>query len=200
MSVVRRQLREGSVLNERYQVEGLLGMGEMGDIYACRDIRNKNSRIAKTLCSLDILPGEGSSLSREFSLLQRLRHPHLVRILDFGVCEGSGDLFWIEERVEGKNLYVGTEGMDAVAILHLIADLAKAFWYLHSHGIVHGSLKPSNAILSASENAGLILLDYGLKRKPRDARQQNGFGSLPYTAPEILLGGCADRRSDMYSL
>jgi hypothetical protein len=49
MSVVRRQLREGSVLNDRYQVEGFLGTGETGDVYACRDIRNQKSRIVKTL-------------------------------------------------------------------------------------------------------------------------------------------------------
>jgi hypothetical protein len=49
MSVMRRQLREGSVLNDRYQVEGFLGTGETGDVYACRDIRNQKSRIVKTL-------------------------------------------------------------------------------------------------------------------------------------------------------
>jgi transcriptional regulator with GAF, ATPase, and Fis domain len=201
MSMARRQLREGLIISDHYHVEGLLGIGEIGDVYACRDTRNEKSKIViKTLCSLEVSPGEQSSLSREFSLLQRLRHPNLVRLLDFGVLESSGEMFWIEERVEGKDVYAGTEGMDIAKIMSLMIDLTKALWYLHSRGIVHSSLKPSNAILSAVEAGRLVLLDFGLKRKPLDARQQNGFGSLSYTAPEILLGGCADRRSDLYAL
>jgi transcriptional regulator with GAF, ATPase, and Fis domain len=201
MGAARRQLREGLTINDRYQIEGLLGVGELGEVYGCRDIRDEKSRIvAKTLCSLDFVPGEENALSREFSLLQRLRHAHLARILDFGMLEGSGELFWIGERVDGKDFYAGTDGMNGAAILRLVADLTKALGYLHSREIIHGNLKPSNVILSAADNEKLILLDFGLRRKPRDARQQNGFGSLSYTAPEILLGGRADRRSDMYAL
>ena len=109
MSVARKQLKTGFVIADRYQVEDFLATGEMADSYRGRDLAGGKSRVViKIINLIGVSRGTLSSLSREFSLLQRLRHASLARILDFGVIEEWNALYLVEEEVEGKDLYAGT--------------------------------------------------------------------------------------------
>jgi transcriptional regulator with GAF, ATPase, and Fis domain/tetratricopeptide (TPR) repeat protein len=203
MNPAQRQIREGLIVGDHYRIEEPLRKDGRADVYACRDLFDEKTKVViKILHSPATAPGAIGNTGREFSLLKKLRHPNLVRILDFGILEGSGGLFLIEEWVKGRDLYAGTEGIDIEAMLGLIVELSKTIQYLHTRGIVHGDLKPSNVILLGNENGAgkLKLFGYGLSPGSHSRPQAGAYGTLAYTAPEILLGGRAGPSSDIYSL
>jgi Nif-specific regulatory protein len=203
MNTEQSAVRDALIMGNRYQIERPLGINDIGDVYLCRDLIQGQMRVAvRTLGFVEAVSGVASRSSREFSLLQRLRHPNLARIMDFGILEGSGELFLVHEWIKGEDLYAGTEGSEPDEVLAVMIELLKAMQYLHARGIVHGNLKPSNVILSEGEegNTRLKIMNYGLMHLSHMAQIRRGLGALAYTAPEILLGKSPDKRSDFYSL
>lgn len=187
----------GSIVADRYEIEKPLTLGEFVSSYLCRD-----HGAAKAPVRMKVLQPVSSppdSMSRELSLLRRLRHPVLNRLMDFGVLEGTGDLYLVDEWFDGTDLFAGTRGMDGRAVLDLVVELAEALQYLHARGISHGALGISNTLLSRDEKSVILkLMNTGLARcLPESAR---GEGLLAYMAPEVLMGGAASERSDLYSL
>lgn len=200
MNSAQKQFREGTVVCGHYRVEQYLGEGDMGSTYLCRDIAGPQNRVAvKILEHGAYSPEPASASSEDFSLLRQLRHPNLVQILDFGVLEGSENLYLVHEWVQGKNLFLATERMATENIVDFMIDLAASLQYLHARGILHGNLKPPNLFLSEEGNRALRNADYGLLRYFRKLRQGVNAEMLPYTAPEIIMGQEASRQSDFYS-
>lgn len=203
MKTAHKRLRDFQVIAERYQVEEFLGAGDCGEVYRCRDLGGGKARISiKVFHGINTESEPLSAFSGEFSFLRRLRHQNLVRLLDFGILKDTGKLFLVEEFVAGKDIYSASEEMNTGEQLNLIVSLSKAILYLHSQGIVHGNLKPSNAVLREheQEDERLKLMDFGFGRWVRKAPQGN-INPMPlYTAPEVLLGGMANAESDLYSL
>jgi Nif-specific regulatory protein len=198
-----KNLREGLIVGNRYQIGRRLEIGGVGDSYLCRDLNEADERLlVKILCPVRSPSPETDSWSRDLSMLCRLRHPGLVRIMDFGLIDGSGELFLVAERIDGRDVYTATEGLDTQEILNVIAELSGTILFLHSQGIVHGNLRPSNAISAESEDGirQLKILDFGLANFPGCAPARSEHGALAYTAPERLLGGTASVGSDMYAL
>jgi serine/threonine protein kinase len=141
MGATQKQLREGSIIGSRYQIEGFLRIGDLGDVYLSRDIGRGNTRVViKILRAAASIPGFTDSLSCKLSLLQRLKHSNLARILDLGAIENSEDLFLVEEQIDGKELYSGTEGFDVEKILSLAMELSNALRFLHARSVIHGNL------------------------------------------------------------
>jgi hypothetical protein len=203
MQRAHRRLNETRIVGERYQIEGYLGEGDAGTVYQCRDLGEGKTRLAmKILRGANPIPSLTASLSQELSFLRRLSHTNLARLLDFGILEDTGELFLVEEFVEGKDLYSGSEGMSPEELLTLLVELCKAIQYLHLQRIVHGSLKPSNAVLVGNGDGRrqLKVLDFGIARWLRNTQFGGGNAMPIYTAPEILLGERPDARSDLYSL
>jgi len=203
MGAAQGQLKEGLIAGLRYRIEELLGFGETGDVYACRDLGGDKSKLViKILSPISAVSERTEILGREFALMRRLRHPNLVRILDFGIMENSRELFLIEERVDGPDLYSGTAGMDFDEILFFCVEILKALQYLHARGIVHGSLKPSNVLLSDVDAACRRprLMDFNLRFRLDRSCRQDGLRTLSYMAPEILLGERAEKASDIYAV
>ncbi len=203
MRSAHKQLSEGSIICGRYRIERHLGRGFTGDTYTCRDLSDSNTkRVIKILVPSGSAHETTKPSGQEFSLLSKLRHPSLARVLDFGAIEDSENLFLTQEWVAGQDLYSGTQDMDAESILGLIAELSRAIQYLHARGIVHGNLKPSNVMLirNGSSLGAIKLLDFGLKPWPGNPAEMDRCGILAYTAPEVLLGERPNSRSDIYSL
>jgi len=99
-------LKAASIVGDRYRVERILGQGGLGMVYLARDLTNGDMPVAlKVLASRKPAEAELSTLRQEFSLLSRLRHPNLIRILDFGLIDGSHNPYLVEEYVEGQDLF-----------------------------------------------------------------------------------------------
>ncbi len=203
MNAIRTQGREGKIAADHYRIEKLLGMENLNAVYMCRNLKEGNTKaVLKILDASGSHPDVLENLSRELSLLQRLKHPSLARTLDFGMMADTGELFQIEEWIKGVDCFSGTRGRNAEAILEIIAELCRILRYLHARGIVHGNLKPSNLILT-EEKSGvekLKVLDYGLARHLNPAPQSIDGKTAMYAAPEILLGESHRASADIYSL
>jgi Nif-specific regulatory protein len=201
--VAIQYLKTGTTVGHRYRIERLLGQGGLGQVYLAQDLLGGNAQIAlKILASRDGNKASNDSIRDEFSFLSRLRHPNLVRILEFGVLKDRDVPFLAEEYIEGQELFQASADWSIERKVAFLAALCRVVHYLHSRGIIHRDLKPSNILVPAGGNEieSMKVLDFGLAQWSGKGRQHNGVGTLAYAAPEILLGQQATNRSDLYSI
>ena len=135
----------------------------------------------------------------EARLIARVSHPNIVSIYAYGADDDGA--YIVAEFVEGRDLQaVIDEGRLPVAVaLLILQESARGLKAAHDKGILHRDLKPSNILLS---NEGEVKLsDFGLASVSGEASAGNEIrGTMPYLAPEQVLGRGADRRSDLFSL
>lgn len=129
-----------------------------------------------------------------------LQHPNIVTMLDFTTVPTLGPCI-VEEYVDGSTLaeVIRDGHVDDAGILRIIGQTVEAVGYLHRRQLIHHDLKPANILVTHNGN-NVKLIDFGLSRADDDATPRPPAGTLRYVAPEILNGGKADCRSDIYSL
>jgi hypothetical protein len=147
-----------------------------------------------------------ATLRAEARLLARLRHPHLVRVLDFD--ESGSHPFFVAEFVDGPNLaeLLAQRGRLLLpTALPAMRQTAQALAFAHQHGVVHRDVKPANILVEPSGDVKLT--DLGLAAAtslPANADDGSGplmwGGTAAYMAPEQFLRPSPDHRSDMYGL
>ena len=191
-----------------FRVDERIGSGGMGVVYRGRDLHLDRDVAVKVLPP-DALGDEVHvrRFRREAAALSRLAHPHIGTIFDFDAQDGMD--FLVMELVPGETLARRIAG-DSIAIEHVIdlgAQIAGALEAAHEHGIIHRDLKPENVIVTPRGQAKV--LDFGLARPRAPDGPPTGpaltepdlvLGTLPYMAPEQLLGGIVDPRTDVFAL
>ncbi len=195
----------GSTLSHYTLIEKI-GEGGMGVVWKAHD-QHLDRDVAVKVLSRGALEETGSRerFRREAHVLSRLSHPGVATIFDFDAKDGVD--FLVMEYVPGgtlqDRLVEGPLPLDE--ILRLGSALGDALEDAHRGGFLHRDLKPGNVALTASGRPKL--LDFGLARllhgvQGTAALTQTGVvvGSLPYMAPEQLLGSADDARTDVYAL
>ncbi|XP_037655853.1 serine/threonine-protein kinase MARK2-like [Choloepus didactylus] len=140
-------------------------------------------------------------LSREVSILKTLRHPNVIQL--FEVIEHDESLYLCMEYAKGGDLFDYLEDQGPLGEREARAkfrQMLSAIYYCHRKGIAHRDLKPENLLLDASGN--IKVADFGLS-SPFSSGQMLATlcGSIPYVAPEILLGRNYDGpATDVWSL
>jgi hypothetical protein len=186
MSDALRRLESG--LADRYRIDRELGRGGMATVYLADDVKHRRSVAVKVLLpELASVVGSERFL-REIDIAARLRHPHVLPLLDSGSVDGL--LYYVMPLVEGESLRdkLNREKQlpvdEALAITNEVID---ALSYSHAHGVIHRDIKPSNIIQDVSTER---LTASGLSP-----------GSPQYMSPEQAAGEQnVDGRSDVYSL
>jgi serine/threonine-protein kinase len=192
-----------------YEVSGFLSAGGMGEVYRARHTVLGRTVAIKTLNPALADPAARRRLIREARHAAVLSHPNICTIYEVGDADGKP--FIVMALIAGQSLNdaVRTRMPTLDQALDYGVQIADALEHAHRHGIVHRDLKSSNVVLDA--NGHPIVLDFGLaKRLPeRDAvapadstvtGQGALAGTLSHMAPEVLLGGSPDVRSDVWSL
>ncbi|BBY97351.1 serine/threonine-protein kinase PknH/PknJ [Mycolicibacterium fallax] len=199
-------LAQGAVF-AGYRIERVLGAGGMGVVYLARN------PVLPRSDALKILPVEMSRddnfrarFVREADVAAGLTHPNIVQIYRRG--EADGQLWIAMQFVDGTDaenaLRAGT--MTPQRAVHIVTEVAKALDHAHSRNVVHRDVKPANFLLSAEDGDAerVLLADFGIARALDDATSLTAAGSVmatvSYAAPEVLSGGVADGRTDIYAL
>src|SRR5512139_3511161 len=130
-------IQTGAVVGHRYRIEKPLGRGPSGTVYASRDLVNGEGIVAiKVIHLKDCSERQVSLLRQQLSVLSRLRHPNLARVLDYGTLGERGEPFLVEEYVEGKNLLEATRDWGSREIVNLLVGLCRAVRYLHGRDVL----------------------------------------------------------------
>lgn len=186
-----------------------LGQGGMGSVWLARRVDGRFEGVAAVkLLHLALHGTEGQArFRREGSLLARLTHPGIARLLDAGVTP-SGSPYLVLEYVDGAPIdeYVRNHRLTIPACVRLFQQVLAAVGHAHAALIVHRDLKPTNILVTA---AGTVkLLDFGIARllddQPGDraALTQEGGGAFTphYAAPEQVRHEPLTTAVDVYAL
>ncbi|OAY66837.1 CBL-interacting protein kinase 29-like [Ananas comosus] len=190
------------VLFGRYELRGVLGRGATARVYLARDLRSGALVAVKSVTGLPL--GSRAAVEREISLMARLRHPHVLRLL--GVLASRSAVHLVLELAPGGDLHSlllppSGDGDSAAPCLGrplgegaargYFRQLISAVAHAHSRGVFHRDLKPENLLLDARGHLKVadFGLGLGLGARPGGGGHSSTdtvCGTLAYTAPEVL--------------
>ena len=141
---------------------------------------------------------------REAYGLSKLRHPNIVKMLDFGKIENT--YFLVMELVKGRSLESIVEKEGAIKEDRLITiahQMSLVFQYLEEQNVVHRDIKPGNVLVCTKDSAKLT--DFGAAKQRDDITltkmNEHFMGTPQFVSPEqIMAEKCIDIRCDIYSL
>jgi serine/threonine-protein kinase len=199
-----------TVVAGSYRVEKRIAIGGFGSIYRATDVATGEPLALKIMHRE--LAGDEALLARfrrEGAVLAALRDPHTVTTYEHGETT-DGLPFIAMELLEGSTLLDLMREHDRLPWTRAFAigaGVCSALAEAHAHGIVHRDLKPANIVITAGD--GVKVLDFGIAMilsssdagDPRElTKMGTAVGTVEYMAPEQLMGGRADRRTDLYTL
>lgn len=202
---------DGTVVGDRYRIDGLIGRGAMASVYRASD-ESLGRTVALKL--FDSNTTDAEALKRETSeirLLASLNHHALVTLFDANV-EGDrsdGRAYLAMELVDGPTLQARIErGPVAESdVAAMAADLAEALHVVHARGVVHRDIKPANILLApapvSNREFRAKLADFGIAHLIDSTRLTTPgtvVGTAAYLSPEQAKGEAPGAPTDIYAL
>ena len=179
--------------------EGIFGVVKLG-LY-----KKTKERVAIKVIKKDTTKQNDMELVRtEIDIMKLCHHPNIVRLLDH--FENAEYIFIVMEYIAGGDL---TEYMKKnkynfkeERVSQIIYQIAFGLKYLHHFGIIHRDLKPDNIMLTESNEKGIVkIMDFGLSKiLGKNERSIEGFGTLTFVAPEVLIRTPYNKEIDIWSL
>jgi len=206
---IRPGVGAGTRLNGIYEIERLIAVGGMGEIYRGRAIQTGDAVAIKTIRPELAQNDAALALFRkEAAALHNLYHEAIVRYYVFSVDPAVGSPYLAMEFVDGQALsdILKQRPLDYDAVRILQRRLAGGLQAAHDLGIVHRDVSPDNVILPAGNVARAKIIDFGIARSTvlgEGTVIGTGFaGKYAYVSPEQLglFGGDVTPKSDIYSL
>ena len=194
-----------------YTLERPIGQGGMGSVWLARRSDGRYAgEVAIKLLNLSLIGRAGGErFKREGTILARLAHPNIARLIDAGVS-AAGQPFLVLEYVQGEciDAHCDRERLDIPARLRLFLDVLAAVAHSHANLIVHRDIKPANVLVA---KGGVVkLLDFGVAKLLDDGALEAGDTELTreggraltpeYASPEQLLGQPVTTATDTYAL
>lgn len=198
----------------RYEILSILGSGAMGMVYKCRhDVLGRIVAIKTLRLRSSTDDRTQKRFIREAQMTNRLNHPNLIGLIDFGNME-NGDPFLVMEYVSGQSLYEVMKRERYIIperAVHLFAQVCDGLFHAHERGVIHRDLKPANILVIPNENApetvkivdlGVAKIVHGGQDEEAEAITMTGevCGSPIYLSPEQCMYQELDARTDIYSL
>ncbi|HJL14791.1 MAG TPA: protein kinase [Sandaracinaceae bacterium LLY-WYZ-13_1] len=185
-----------------WELGEILGRGGAGVVYAARHA-GSGAEGAFKVAHASAGAVRHHWFRREASLAARLRHRHVVALVDQGELD-DGRPFLVYERIDGPTLEKEADELDLDALVRLGAELLDALGYAHDAGVVHCDVTPSNVLLAGPARAAK-LIDFGLAKARSDARAGRMAagvqvsGTPGYLSPEQARGaGSPGPASDLF--
>jgi serine/threonine protein kinase len=201
-------VRSGDTVAGRYQVIARIAEGGMGVLWRARHTELDVEVALKVMSPRAATAGALKRFKREAQAVARLRSPHIVHVLDFGVFEDEPYL--VLELLRGEDLaaLLAREGrLPLERAEQILSGVCKALELAHDADIVHRDLKPANIFLERVGSDEVVkVLDFGVARDlraapdPASTTQGTGLGSPAYMSPEQVWGEAAGRPSDVWAM
>lgn len=203
-------LERGTLLVDRYRIEGVLGTGGMGRVYRARD-EALGCPVALKLMHAAMIAQAGR-FEREARAGAALTHPAVVRVLAFGRLD-DGRPYLVFEFVEGESVSARLRAAGPIEperALTLMRPIAGALARAHAAGVIHRDLKPENLLWTQAAGMPemLRLLDFGIaglstedEAPPTEKLTVTGqvFGTPEYMAPEQAMGRRTTPATDVWA-
>jgi predicted Ser/Thr protein kinase len=198
----------GTRLNGIYEIDGMIGVGGMGEVYKGHEIQTGTTVAIKML--LPEMAENDAALAlfrKEASALHYLMHEAIVRYFVFTVEPVLQRPYLAMEFVDGRSLAdILAEGpLTFEALLRLMRRVASGLKAAHERGIIHRDVSPDNVIVPQNDVARAKIIDFGIARSTQVGDATiigSGFaGKHNYVSPEQigLFGGDVTFKSDIYS-
>lgn len=195
-------MREGMVLEDRYEVLRLLGRGGLGEVWEGQDRRLRRRVAVKFATGVVRYPEAARRFAHEAVVLASLQHRGIVTVYDSGTVHGEfgGQLpYIVMELLTGATW----ESARVDSVPETAAAVADALAHAHHAKIAHRDVKPANIMIEADGTP--VLLDFGIARDDNALTSTvtatgHGFGTPLYMAPEQLAGARGDAAADVYAL
>jgi serine/threonine protein kinase/tetratricopeptide (TPR) repeat protein len=186
-----------------YRITERLGAGGMGVVYKAVDLTLERT-VALKFLPQEAAPSENDReyLLREARVASALDHPNIGVIHGLEESEDH-QLFIVMGYYEGETLAqkIGRGIVSVRDSLDYAIQIAGGLSAAHARGLVHRDIKPSNIIITSHDVAKIV--DFGLARAVATAsatQSVSNTGTLPYMAPEQILGEVVDQRADVWAL
>ncbi|GHO69502.1 hypothetical protein KSC_083940 [Ktedonobacter sp. SOSP1-52] len=182
-----------------YRLVKLLGQGGFADVYLGEHIHLQTQAAIKVL-RLTLTPENMEGFRKEAQVIAQLEHPHIIRILDYGVERGIPYLVmgYATNGAINRRYPRGTR-VPLNILLSLLSQVASALQYAHNQRLIHRDIKPENMLLNRNDE--VLLSDFGIALVAQTSRQTSldVVGTATYMAPEQLMGKPVPA-SDQYAL
>lgn len=183
-----------------YRLVRHLGRGGFADVYLGIHIHLKTPAAIKVLHT-KLTDGEFEKFRTEARTIARLEHPHIVRVLDFGI-DGNTPFLVMSYAPNGtlRQHHPKGERLPLATVVSYVRQIADALYFAHQQKLIHRDIKPENMLLG--RKGEILLSDFGFVLIAQSSLSQSTkemAGTLPYMAPEQLQGRPRPA-SDQYAL
>ena len=201
-----------AALATRYRLERELGAGGMATVFLARDLKHERDVAIKVLRA-DVAAAVGvDRFLSEIRTTGNLKHPHILPLFDSGLADAVP--FYVMPFIDGESLRARLRQVgrlpigEVVRILHQLAD---ALAHAHAKGVIHRDIKADNVLVS---DRHVFLADFGVARAlvapsgetvagTSAVGNMTGTGMMVgtpgYMAPEQIVAGPVDHRTDIYA-
>jgi len=193
----------GKKLDGRYEIQEIIGVGGMANVYKAYDVIDGRTVAVKILRDEHM---QNEDIVRRFrnesKAISVLTHPNIVKVYD--VSFNDKIQYIVMEYIDGITL---KEYIDQQHVLrwkeavHFTVQILRALQHAHDKGIVHRDIKPQNIMLLS--DGTIKVADFGIARFARSSQQtltDRAIGSVHYISPEQARGDVTDEKSDIYSV
>jgi outer membrane protein assembly factor BamB/tRNA A-37 threonylcarbamoyl transferase component Bud32 len=202
-------LQPGSVLQGRYRITGVIGVGGMGSVYQARDMRFPNvTRYVAVKEMLNLSTDQSMremalrTFERESDMLASLSHPAVPEIYDYFPSKTRAYL--VMEYINGRDLEAlisaTPDFISVETVLRWAHELCDVLGYLHAQEpepVIFRDVKPSNIMIDQHEQIRLV--DFGIAKIFQEGQKGTMIGTEGYSAPEQYRGE-ANPSSDVYGV
>ncbi len=203
------QLGPGSVLEEKYRLESLIGSGSFGTVFRATHLPLERPVAIKIFSRGIQTAGGEARFRREAISACRIDHPNAVKVLDLSVMP-SGVPFLVMELLEGRSLAEELQREGCLALhrcSELVQPICEVLTAARELGIVHRDVQPQNIFLHQGRQGEVVkVLDFGIAKLVDDSAFEDKLtldglvGTPTYMAPERFSGSECDQQVDVYSL
>lgn len=194
----------GMLLDNRYKVEQLIGVGGMAYVFTAKDTKEDRTVAVKIL--KDEIANNREFVKKfinESKVLATLSHPSIVEVFD--VSFDNDIKFMVMEYIDGITLkeYMETSNgpLSWKDSVHFTIQILRALQHAHARGVIHRDIKPHNIMLFT--DGTVKVMDFGISKIAREevkSSTEHTLGSVHYISPEQAQGMSTNEKSDIYSL